>query len=522
MNQNRTAALSLCAVLLTASAAFADNGQKLPIQRQMMTDSTFRVTPTVQLPPSVREVAVQSRVAGIQGNESLLAGNAAKMLLTRHFSPSISRSSTISPKVTILGKAGNRIQAEALYVFLDRHIYTATLSKVIYDLDGDKVTLRQKIDNFTPPITAMQTPATVNPAAIKIKADILKNLKMSLPQAYGPRAIANTPCNDIPTAVSFTNQIHGIFTQAFGSASKLIGSQSTKTTLMDVLHNGTNLVAWNNIGHGNPDLIVQWNGEVISSADFNTSTPFHGIYNSVILLNSCSTCAAPYSLKNGIMKHKPRTYIAGSKNLPIGSSEEVDKIFWDYTLLQNQNMAWSLNEAQKRKNLLGYFCLVGYNGKFAEVEAAKFTEDCISFNPNMVSAAFIQGHWKVIHGNMSMMDYGTNKTGADKAVQTIKQYGLNKQCFVGRPNAPMQYYTVNGRAPVGPVAGEDCISFNPASITAAKVQGNWKVVQGNMWMMDFGQKEAEAKIAVEIIKFYGFNKQCFVGRPNAPMQYYRK
>ena len=267
---------------------------------------------------------------------------------------------------------------------------------------------------------------------------------------------------------------------------------------------------------------MQWNGETISSADFNTAVPFQGIYNSVVLLNSCDTCASPYSLKNGIMKHNPRTYIAGSKGLPIGASEEVDKIFWDYSLLQNQTMAWSLNEAQKKKNLLGYFCLAGYNGKFAAVEAGKFTEDCIPFTPGNVTATQVQGRWKVVQGNMWMMDFGSNRAGAEKAVQIIRQYGMNKQCFVGRPNAPMQYYTVNGKSPQGAAPGEDCISFNPSNIAASRIQNRWKVVDGGKWLLDFDQKEAEARIAVDVIKFYGFNKQCFVGRPNAPMQYYRK
>lgn len=514
MKGSRLLAISMALVLATASG-----GLGATVKPGV---AALRVPPTVQAPPAMKNIAISSRIGALAAVDQQRIGNSAKFLLNQNFGPLIARSATITPRVTILGKTGNRIQAEALYVFLDKKIYSATLSKIDYEQDGDQVTVTRRIDNYTPPIAAIQHPGIVSPATVKLKADILKNLKLSLPQAYGPRAMANTPCDNIATAVSFTNQVHGIFTQAFGSANKLIGSQSTKTALMDVLQKGTNLVAWNNIGHGNPDLIVQWNGETISSADFNTTVPFQGIYNSVVLLNSCDTCASPYSLKNGIMKHNPRTYIAGSKGLPIGSSEEVDKIFWDYSLLQNQTMAWSLNEAQKKKNLLGYFCLAGYNGKFAAVEAGKFTEDCIPFTPGNVTAAQVQGRWKVVQGNMWMMDFGSNKAGAEKAVQIIRQYGMNKQCFVGRPNAPMQYYTVNGKSPQGAAPGEDCISFNPSNIAASRIQNRWKVVDGGKWLLDFNQKEAEARIAVDVIKFYGFNKQCFVGRPNAPMQYYRK
>jgi hypothetical protein len=69
---------------------------------------------------------------------------------------------------------------------------------------------------------------------------------------------------------------------------------------------------------------------------------------------------------------------------------------------------------------------------------------------------------------------------------------------------------------------EDCNSINYNNVTAAFAGGAWKVVDGSHWMLDFGSKEADAKIAVSIIKFYGFTHMCFVGRPNPGMTYFRK
>jgi hypothetical protein len=86
----------------------------------------------------------------------------------------------------------------------------------------------------------------------------------------------------------------------------------------------------------------------------------------------------------------------------------------------------------------------------------------------------------------------------------------------------MMYFTAAGKAPVGPFPGEDAIPFNTANVTAAYIGGSWKVVDGTNGLLDFGAKEAQAKIAVEVIKFYGFNQICFVGRPNAPMMYFRR
>ena len=123
---------------------------------------------------------------------------------------------------------------------------------------------------------------------------------------------------------------------------------------------------------------------------------------------------------------------------------------------------------------------------------------------------------------MWMLDFGSSQANANKAVRIIKHYRMNRQCFVGRPNAPMQYYTVNGGAPQGALAGEDCIPFNPNNVQAKNINNRWKVVDGSHWILDFDKKEAEARIAVKIIKYYGFRYICYVGRPNAPMMYFRK
>jgi len=72
----------------------------------------------------------------------------------------------------------------------------------------------------------------------------------------------------------------------------------------------------------------------------------------------------------------------------------------------------------------------------------------------------------------------------------------------------------------GGIANEDCIPFNPSTAHAANIQGDWKLVDGNMWMLSFGNKQAEAQRAALIVKHYQFNKQCFVGRPNPSFSYW--
>ncbi|MDH5410309.1 MAG: hypothetical protein OEY16_02890 [Alphaproteobacteria bacterium] len=149
-------------------------------------------------------------------------------------------------------------------------------------------------------------------------------------------------------------------------------------------------------------------------------------------------------------------------------------------------------------------------------------EDCIAFNTNQVAVKQAQGRWKVAAGNMWLMDFGTNKPKAEQALRTIRQYRLNKQCFVGRPNPPMQYYLSGNNAPAGGMAGEDCLAFNPRNIQVKQAQGRWKIADGNSWLLDFEGNKAQAQQAHAIINKYGFSRICFVGRPNPPMTYFRQ
>ena len=69
------------------------------------------------------------------------------------------------------------------------------------------------------------------------------------------------------------------------------------------------------------------------------------------------------------------------------------------------------------------------------------------------------------------------------------------------------------------VAKEDCVSFNPRTTTVRRIKGSWKIVDGSHWMFDFGAKRTEAEQALRIIKHYGMDQSCFVGRPGPSFQY---
>lgn len=71
---------------------------------------------------------------------------------------------------------------------------------------------------------------------------------------------------------------------------------------------------------------------------------------------------------------------------------------------------------------------------------------------------------------------------------------------------------------------EDCLAFNPRALSLRNRggSGGWTITEGNRLLFAFGNKKAQAKESLKLIKGYGFNQSCFVGRPGPSMRYLKK
>ncbi|MES0372406.1 MAG: hypothetical protein ABUK11_09025 [Mariprofundaceae bacterium] len=150
------------------------------------------------------------------------------------------------------------------------------------------------------------------------------------------------------------------------------------------------------------------------------------------------------------------------------------------------------------------------------------SEDCVNFNPRRAAVTKIDGRYKIVDGNHWVFDFGGKKNEARRAMGIIRHYDINQSCYVGRPNPSLKYLLISGASPMGTVAKEDCVAFNPDRIQVKKVSGSWKIVQGNHWIFDFGSKADEARTAFDVIRNHRFSKSCFVGRPHPSFEYMRR
>jgi hypothetical protein len=149
-------------------------------------------------------------------------------------------------------------------------------------------------------------------------------------------------------------------------------------------------------------------------------------------------------------------------------------------------------------------------------------EDCLGFNPATLAVQPFGNQWRVVSGNSAMF-LAPVKAEADRIVQLLKHLGVNRNCYVGRPDPSFQYSLVNGAASNAPMLpGEDCLSFNPANLKIQTIGGRIKITDNNSILFDFNTSMQEAQMTLCLIKKYGFTKTCYVGRPDPSFQYMRK
>ena len=147
-------------------------------------------------------------------------------------------------------------------------------------------------------------------------------------------------------------------------------------------------------------------------------------------------------------------------------------------------------------------------------------EDCLDFNTRDVTLKKESNGYLLTDGR-SRMKVFPNREEARKALRTIRHYRLDSHCFVGRPQPSMEYWLADGQAPDGAMPNEDCIAFDPAKLRLQKEGSNWLMTDGRSRMRIFPNK-SEAQQALRIIQEYGFNRTCYIGRPDPSMTYFRK
>ena len=267
-----------------------------------------------------------------------------------------------------------------------------------------------------------------------------------------------------------------------------------------------------------------------------TPTPYHAVAWGYV--DSAGSTPSVSDMKDALCRYGPLTvavnatsafqsYSSGvfNENASGGINHGVTLVGWDdadgaWIIKNSWGTGWGMN---------GYMRIaygsnrIGQGAAWAQARNESYLrEDCVGFDPRTTEVAREQGRWKIVDGSHWLFDFDGNRREARQAMQVIEHYGLNRSCFIGRPDPSMSYLLAGEEAPQGPMRGEDCIGFDPADLDVREVDGSWKLIEGSMWLMDFGNNSEEAWLTLAAIQRYGFTHQCFVGRPDPSFTYWRK
>lgn len=310
------------------------------------------------------------------------------------------------------------------------------------------------------------------------------------------------------------------------SKADLIKAINSGALIIRYLGHGTS-GSWENIGKKDVDIDEKFNIGDIDTLTVGNKHPF-------VISASCSTGSITPDIAFG------EKWLVDGKAIGVFAADVTIRTYWDDRITQEifehvvrkrnitigEMLVRAMQSHFEKHGDRGSEYMKAYTAYryFGDPDTVllDLREDKISFNPTTTVVRGIFGRWVIVDGGMRLLYFRGNRSEANAALDVIKHYKLNQQCFVGRPRASMEYYLVNGDSPQGPIAGEDSIPINLGNIEVQRIHNSWKIVDGRMWLLDFGDSEAEARTSYEIIRKYGFRYICFIGRPNPSMVYFRK
>lgn len=176
-------------------------------------------------------------------------------------------------------------------------------------------------------------------------------------------------------------------------------------------------------------------------------------------------------------------------------------------------------------------------------KASPIVEDnCVSIS-NIMVVKNMDSIWELRNEEEEHLFYFPNFEEADKTKIVLEHYQTKFICkcgegyytnSIGEENKNaliMQYQLSTDSSGIGNKeinsynnSSEDCLPFDPEKLVARRsLDGNWYLIEkpGHS-MFGFGKNEEECVKALSVIKKYGFNQSCFVGRANPSFSYLKR
>jgi hypothetical protein len=156
----------------------------------------------------------------------------------------------------------------------------------------------------------------------------------------------------------------------------------------------------------------------------------------------------------------------------------------------------------------------------AAVGAAAPVDDCFAVDTGHVYVVNVNGNWNVRDFLHVVQGFGPYRAAAEKGLKTIGYYHFDEVCHVGRGAANMTFFRASGEVPHQAMPGESCLDVHPDKVTAVKRDDDWKVVDGDREIFNYGSDQTGAAQVAAVIKALALSRQCYFDRANLAASYW--
>ena len=165
--------------------------------------------------------------------------------------------------------------------------------------------------------------------------------------------------------------------------------------------------------------------------------------------------------------------------------------------------------------------IASYSGSPSASAVGSVQENCLQFDGGK---AYVtrddSGGWQIRDFLHPVLRLGPNRAAAFAAMKIVSNYRFDEVCFVGRDRGQMTYWRSAGEIARTPMPQQDCTEVHSAKVQAVQRGEDWKVVDGDIEIYDYGEDRAGADQAALVIRTYALNRQCFFARPDSRTHYW--
>jgi hypothetical protein len=142
--------------------------------------------------------------------------------------------------------------------------------------------------------------------------------------------------------------------------------------------------------------------------------------------------------------------------------------------------------------------------------------DRVPFDWRQVQIRKHKQDWKLASGSYTLADFGPNERDARQALNAVQHYRFTEHCLIGRTTPSFAYFLVNGQEPRGLIFGVSDTPFEWELLSVRQLGGAFVISDGIRVLLNFGDKDDDAKQALQVIRRYQFDHLCHIGSPGTP------